>query len=316
MAKNTSFITLEESLTRKLHLDWRRRNAAEVTVTATKHALAGRWGDARTAINRLTFAPTIEANFGFIEQIALKAYLLGQSFFTEGRVGATLLARGEESQPIQISMAPGQMLTGLEQSIELVRQAAMKVLSEAEAEETAEADRIAFKAVIPGLASKLNTAVASGGAAIDLSANLTTSRLASYGSLTEATAGGMGRYQISEVLDLRTCPVCRRMHGKVFSTAPALEQTEQILLTDNPQELATSNPWPSQSRQGISDLSGMSTEELVGAGWNKPPFHPGCRGIIVPVGSVGLGETIAFIPLATDLTAAEAAAAEIAAANS
>ena len=106
------------------------------------------------------------------------------------------------------------------------------------------------------------------------------------------------------------------MHGKIFSVAPALAQTEQMLLTDNPQELATSNPWPSQSRQGISDMSGMSTDELVSAGWNKPPFHGGCRGIIVPVGDVGASSMIAFAPLAEGLTATEAAAAELATANS
>jgi len=166
-------------------------------VAAIKHARAGHWGEARAAINRLTFAPTLEANAGFIEQTALKAYLLGQSFFTEGRVSDTLLVRGEEPMPVEVMLSSSQMLTSLEQSIEAVRLRAMKVLAEEEAAQTAEADRMAFKAVIEGMASKLNTAVASGGAAIDLSANLTTSRLASYGALTEANAGGAGRYQIS-----------------------------------------------------------------------------------------------------------------------
>ena len=110
--------------------------------------------------------------------------------------------------------------------------------------------------------------------------------------------------------------MCRRMHGKIFSIAPALAQTEQMLLTDNPQELATSNPWPKQSRQGISDLSEMSTDDLVSAGWNKPPFHGGCRVIIVPVGEVGASSMIDFLPLPEGLTGAEAAATALAQASS
>lgn len=313
MAENTSFITLEESLARHLYLDWRRRVASEITTRAIKQVRAGQFDAAKRTVKELTFAPTIEANRGFIDQTALKAYLLGQSFFTEGRVADTMLARGAEPVPVVIGMTAGIMLTGLEQSVEAVRLAALKVIEE---EEEIQSEELVFKAVIEGMASKLNTAVASGGAAIDVSANLTTSRLANYGALTEADGAGAGRYQISEVLDRRTCAVCRRMHGKTFSVAPALAQTEQILLTDNPQELASSQPFPSTSRQGISDMSGMSTDELVGAGWNKPPFHPSCRGIIVPVGDVGIGSMIAFAPLAEGLTATEAAAAEIASASS
>jgi hypothetical protein len=321
MAENTSFITLEESLARKLYLDWRRRNAAEIVVRATKLANAGDWSGAKRAVKELSFAATVEANIGLIDQLSLKAYLLGQSFFTEGRVGETRLARGDESLPVEVTLASATMQVGLEQSIRQVQEKALAVLDEAEAEEVQAVEvvtggMIILKAIIAGLASKLNTAVASGGAAIDVAANLSTSRLASYGALSQADSMGTGRYQISEVLDRRTCAVCRRMHGKIFSVKPALAQTEQILLTGNPMELASSSPFPSTSRQGVSDLTSMSDVELTGAGWNKPPFHPGCRGIIVPVGDVGLGEMISFIPLATGLTGGEAAAAELAVATS
>ncbi len=321
MAENTSFITLEESLARKLYLDWRRRNAVEIVTRAARLGNAGEWSAAKRAVKELSFAATIEANFGFIEQTSLKSYLLGESFFTEGRVKDTLLARGDEPIPLGVTLAASTMLAGLEQSIRRVQEQAMLVLDEAEAEETQAAEEAAggmvvLKAVIVGLASKLNTAVVSGGAAIDTAANLSTSRLASFGALSQAQQNGQGRFQISEVLDRRTCAVCRRMHGKIFSVAPALAQTEEALLTSNPMELASSNPWPSTSRQGITDLTSMTDEELTGKGWNKPPFHSGCRGILVPVGDVGASSIISFVPLATGLTGAEAAAAEIASATS
>ena len=317
MAENTSFITLEESLARKLYLDWRRRNAVEIVTRAARLGNAGDWAGAKRAVKQLSFAPTIEANFGFIEQTSLKSYLLGESFFTEGRVGDTLLVRGDEPVPLGVTLAAPTMLAGLEQSIRRVQEQALTVLDEAEAEETqaveeASGGMVTLKAVIPGLASKLNTAVVSGGAAIDTAANLSTSRLASLGAMSQAQANGQGRFQISEVLDRRTCAVCRRMNGKVFNVAQALAQTEEALLTSNPMELASSNPFPSTSRQGISDLTSMTDEELAGKGWNTPPFHPGCRGILVPVGTVDPSSMISFVPLATGLTGAEAAAAEIA----
>ena len=310
MASNRSFITLEESLARKLYLDWRRRTANEITVNAIKHARAGEWSEAKRAIRGLTFAPTLEAKAGLIDQIALSAYMLGQSFFVDGVVRDGELARGREDEPIQIVMAPGIMTVGLEQSIEAVRVEALKVIDEWEQQDTDA--KTVFKAVIPGLGAKLNSAVASGGVAIDTAANLTTSRLASFGALAQAEALGAGTYQISEVLDLVTCAVCRRMHGRTFSVGPALLSVEEQLLTANPMELASSAPFPSQSRQGISDLSSMSEEELVASQWNRPPFHPRCRGILVPLGTVPGGQMIAFAPLALGLTAAEAAAVEIA----
>jgi hypothetical protein len=310
MALHRLFITLEESLARKLYLDWRRRTANEITLTAIKHARAGEWAEAKRVIRGLTFADTLQAKAGLIDQIALSAYMLGQSFFTGGVVRLGELARGKESEPIQIAMTPQIMMVGLEQSLEAVRIKALEVLDEAQIAE--EDSKMVFKAVIPGMASKLNSAVAGGGAAIDTAANLTTSRLASFGALSQAGAMGAGTYQITEVLDLVTCAVCRRMHGRKFRVGPALAQVENALLTDNPQELATAEPWPNQSRQGISDLSEMSEDQLVEKGWNKPPFHPACRGILVPVGTVPGGQMIDFSPLPVGLTAGEAAAVEIA----
>ncbi|KKK58012.1 hypothetical protein LCGC14_3048720, partial [marine sediment metagenome] len=279
-----------------------------------KHARAGEWSEAKRAIRGLTFAPTLEAKAGLIDQIALSAYLLGQSFFTDGVVREGELARGREPEPIQIFMTAGIMAVGLEQSMEAVRIAALEVLDEAQIAE--EDSKTVFKAVIPGMGSKLNTAVAGGGQAIDTAANLTTSRLASFGALAQAEALGAGTYQITEVLDLATCAVCRRMHGRKFRVGPALLSVQETLLTQNPQELATSQPWANQSRQGISDLSNMSEDQLVEKGLNRPPYHPACRGIVVPVGTVPAGQMIDFSPLASGLTASEAAAVEIAEATS
>ena len=133
----------------------------------------------------------------------------------------------------------------------------------------------------------LNDAVLNGGkVAIDVGANLTTSRLVSFGFLAEATKSGVDEYQINEVLDTKTCPVCQYMHGKTFRVQNEYGRLLQALSTSDPQELKTISPWPSQSKAGLKDLYDMDPGEMQGAGYGSPPFHPGCRGMLVQVGEV------------------------------
>ena len=137
------------------------------------------------------------------------------------------------------------------------------------------------------LVEKLNDAVLRGGqVAIDVGANLTTSRLVSFGFLAEATSAGLETYQVNEILDGKTCPVCRYMHGKTFRVDNEYSRTLQALSTGDPNELNSITPWPDQSRSGIADLYDMTPEEMQGEGYGSPPYHPGCRGMLMIVGSV------------------------------
>ena len=115
---------------------------------------------------------------------------------------------------------------------------------------------------------------------IDIAASLQSSRLASYGFLTEAIMKGAGTYVISEQLDSRTCPVCEQMHGQTFEVAPAVSKLDGILRVDDPQALMYLAPWPKQDKESIETLKGMSAEELVDAGYDTPPYHPRCRGML------------------------------------
>lgn len=137
------------------------------------------------------------------------------------------------------------------------------------------------------LADQLNEAVLTGGkVASSVSANLTTSRLVSFGFLAEAEKVGISTYVVNEVLDGRTCSVCRYMHGKKFSVAQEYGRVFQALSTSDPQELQSIAPWPSQSDAGISSLQSLSLDELQSSGYGSPPYHPGCRGLLSMVGQV------------------------------
>lgn len=117
-------------------------------------------------------------------------------------------------------------------------------------------------------------------------ANLTTTRMASYGFLTQAREKGIKTYQVSAELDARTCPVCVYMNGKSFSVEPALTHLDAVLRETNPEALKTLAPWHGQDRASLERLYTYTPEELVRQRMMTPPFHPGCRCILVRTGSV------------------------------
>ncbi len=121
-------------------------------------------------------------------------------------------------------------------------------------------------------------------ALVDLGANLTTSRMISYGFLQEASSVGILSYEVSAILDDRTCPVCEFIHGTVFTVEKALAQTTRVLNTTDPNELKSMAPFPGQSKAALAELREMSADDLASEGFHVPPYHPLCRCILVEVG--------------------------------
>lgn len=136
------------------------------------------------------------------------------------------------------------------------------------------------------LADQLNDAVmGTGRMMMDIGANVTTSRLVSFGFLAEAVDVGIDRYEVNEVLDARTCQLCRFMHGKQFDVKREHARVLTALGTTDPNELRSIAPWPSASKANLQRLRGQSDAELQASGIGSPPFHPGCRGFMVPAGT-------------------------------
>jgi hypothetical protein len=120
----------------------------------------------------------------------------------------------------------------------------------------------------------------------DVASNVATSRLASYGFLAEAQYDSVGGYQISAILDDRTCPVCLTMDGTVFDggVGLALTRLERSLATDDPNDLKLLAPWPNQDKESVKELNDSTPDDLHDLGYDAPPFHPYCRCILVPIG--------------------------------
>lgn len=120
---------------------------------------------------------------------------------------------------------------------------------------------------------------------LGLAASLHVSRMSNAGFFVEATTRAIQQYQINEVMDSRTCGICKRMHGKTFSVVDGYTHMVQVLQTD-PSLLALVDPWPKQTKQAEIEFKALSDEELRARNFHVPPFHPLCRGIVVPHGEV------------------------------
>ena len=116
--------------------------------------------------------------------------------------------------------------------------------------------------------------------------SLHTSRVSAYGFTAEANVLGVKEYQISEQLDSRTCPVCRKMHGKKFPVREARSFLSIVARMTDAEGLKFMQPWPKHDKEALNALDGMGTEELVSKHWHVPPFHPRCRGMLTAVGKV------------------------------
>ncbi|HUU33451.1 MAG TPA: hypothetical protein VMW48_05270 [Vicinamibacterales bacterium] len=135
------------------------------------------------------------------------------------------------------------------------------------------------------------------------------------GSLfTTYALAGAEVYEISAVLDEKTCTKCRWMHGKRFSMSSAQALMDRASEAGTVAELAEVNPFLREGRDAngnktifyvhggervtvatvTQDATGQteergafdgesSAEELTEAGIGPPPYHPLCRCTVLPV---------------------------------
>lgn len=112
---------------------------------------------------------------------------------------------------------------------------------------------------------------------------LHTNRLSSWGFVAEADSLKQTTYKLSAMLDKRTSRFCRFIDGQTFTIESARPILESALHTDDPEDLRTIQPWPDQSKDSMDKIMGLSKSDLVARGFHVPPFHPGCRTMMVRV---------------------------------
>ena len=296
MADIQVFVAIEESMTRLL--------------TSTLLPVAGEQlqgvgnnpGAASRALDGLNFGPAVDSIRKPLELLAANAILLGAAQFTEGKeVRLTHFVRDLEIPP-EVSAGVQLLVQQIDGSAnDRVREEGQRVLQEAEEKEesapiTSTSAPISLFKQFEGLAGKLNRAVATGTRLqSSVAANLTTSRMVTFGALSQATAGGIKTYQWNAQLDGKTCPFCTGMHGKVFSVGPNLAVISSIIRSADPEAARALSPWPKQTIANLNRLAGLSNAKLQEERFSLPPAHPRCRCVASIVGSVSRAEIIGFL---------------------
>lgn len=283
MASIKAFLSLEQTLADRLNEGWEKE--AKESVAKLKGLIReGDEAQARRLVDQLSFHAVTNKIGGKLDMVATSALILGASRLVP--VKRTVFNQSK-SMPDVVQTA----ITGLKTSLEtngsqMVRDACHAFIDRAVPLFKSERIRL-YKEADEELADALNGVVmGTGKGLVNVGANLTTSRLVSYGFLSQANEMELVEYQVSEVLDERICPVCQSMHGRTFTVERALSRLDTTLRLTDPSALKAANPWPKQDSSSMEDLLGMSDAEVQGRGWDAPPYHPMCRGVLVPTGTV------------------------------
>lgn len=272
---NDAYADLEDNLQLRL-LDAWAAYIGPVTLQVIDLVRQGKWQDAYQMIDSVKLERAADQQQKFLLTMGMAALLFGATRITDDPRQTVFYGN---PTPPEVGAATGQLGASLLAAGERVKQR-LKDAVDAERQRQAPPN-----AAPPGQAflKAVQAAKQVGNTSINVYASLTTSRLAQMGYLKQAEASGLTHYMVSEELDDRTCPVCEMMHGKIFAVAEAKQKLDFVLSLDDPNDLKVAAPWPKQDRGSLKALRAMDTEELQARGWDTPPYHPNCRGILVNV---------------------------------
>jgi len=272
-----SFLALEESLSQRLRNSWARVLAP----IARKIDTAVKKGDftlAYALAQTIDMTPVVERNRKFIELVGMGSILFGTSQM--GAPGDSSFVG--EPKPEQLEKAVDVMVMIVaDNGTAEARETAERMIGSEEDRLKEESQQVEKQEPIQFTKAFFSNVKRNGDAFIDIGSSQHTSRLASWGFTTEAEVLGITTYTVSEQLDSRTCPVCRTMHGKEFSVKQAKAKLEDQLSVENADDLKSIAPWPKQDKASMADLKSLSNQQIANKGWDTPPYHPLCRGILV-----------------------------------
>jgi hypothetical protein len=311
-AREESFLVLEQSLTNRISRQWESdiNGTLNEIVRAVNEA---RWQDAERLCEDLSMQKVAEQNKRYMEFIGMQAVLFGASRLTRGRVDSTMFTGPDAELPPEVERSSQALSEGLstEGSEDVCRHAQRLIAQERAAQEdaayateepsTGDVDTIEDtrtlserrKDATDTFIRRFRSSVKGNGEAyINITGSLHTSRLGGWGFLQEAKFRGITKYQVSEQLDSRTCKVCQTMNGRYFDVGPADQKLNNWLSVENLQQFKSIEPFPSQSAASIKSLASMPSSDIANKGWDTPPYHPRCRGILVEIGAIPLKEPV------------------------
>lgn len=287
MVKDEAFLDLEKSLSAELEPAWLAISRRFVSVAS----VAIKEGDLNKVVelvNDLNVEALYKGKHKKINFIMKTGLLFGGSRVSGGAIN--LFIQGNEEVMGVAGLAQTQFEVILDQSFVGVKRTlvdtAVKIKErldfERQVPSNIQTKKVEVKKINPiNVPSVLGKATKSAGSnMINIASSLQMSRLSGYGFASEANARGITTYRVNEVLDSRTCPVCRRMHGKEFKVQDALRKLDALIRVTDPSDLRLLAPFPKQDAESLKELDKLTTEQLRAKGLDTPPYHPRCRGLL------------------------------------
>lgn len=262
--EHEAFIDIEQALHRKVDRLW-QKHWGNLKKDIMRAANAGDWEKAYRLCDEIDFTEIVEKASRLARTMAEAALFLGASRIDApekasfyGAPDESLLDRAVEQWAVVLTR----------NAQEALRIQAKNFLSEIEAEENR---------IIKGDLGKVGKA---GAQYSQATASLMISRMSTMGFMLEGMSRGIQYYQVNEVMDAATCPVCAEMHGKHFPVSDGWASISSQMMGTDPESLKATNPFPSQSKANVKRIQNMGMGQLTAAGMNLPPYHPNCRGIV------------------------------------
>jgi len=97
----------------------------------------------------------------------------------------------------------------------------------------------------------------------------------SFTGIEMAHGQAVTEYQVISEWDARTCPVCKRLHGRHFSVQQTYTRMKNVLKQRSPDKISGAMPFPR-----VKDVDNKSPKQIRSSGY-CPPFHGRCRCDIV-----------------------------------
>ena len=273
-----AILQIEEALSKRLSKSLSKLLAA--LLKDVLDSVSGqRWEDAIAKVNRFDVTPVYDLNEKFIRASGLAAMIFGATRLTSDKDAVSI---GSEASTEL-----------LDKSLTLLRLFITKSVTEATTKQLMADIITARDVMIQGTVYKAARLIQpfqsfadDADNSLKVTSQLHTSRLSALGFTAEAEVLEVTTYRINEQLDTHICPVCAEMHGKTFPVQAAQTSLNVVLNTTNPDELTRLQPWPKQTKDEVARLKAMDSATLIANNWHFPPFHPGCRGLLVAETSV------------------------------
>ncbi len=296
MIRNEAFLDLEASLIGEIRPQWvkvEKRISAGIITGVKAHDLSA----VQDVVDSIDTSKLYKGRIRKINLLLKTGLLFGASRITGTAQGLHILDDPDVMEMVDI--AEDQFITQIDQLHLPIKKNLMafagrmhdRLLWEEQNGDTYNTGTIKSenmdveKAFVPiNLSNVVGAQVASAGRnTVNVASSLQMSRMAGFGFLSEASARGITTYKINEQLDMRTCPVCRRMHGKEFKVPDGLNKLNRQIRVTDPEDLKAMAPWPKQDKESLAEMDKMGPEQLRSLGFDTPPFHPMCRGLLKDV---------------------------------